>query len=229
MVTSVAAVLAHALGVLTIIGVSLLWNDSLPQQGVQAFFAAPLTLAPPPPPPPPLRAAARPAPRAAVAAKQQAQLVAPVAEPNAIVPEQSLDLGDPGGLPGGVEGGVPGGVVGGVVGGLPDAPPPPPPRRTLRAGVDVREPRKTRDAAPVYPDLAVLSHLQGVVILDCTIDTHGRVSDVRVLRGVPMLNEAAMAAVRQWLYTPTLVNGVPMPVVMNVTVSFRLQDALGPR
>ena len=76
--------------------------------------------------------------------------------------------------------------------------------------------------APVYPDLAVKARLQGVVILECQIDVRGRVAEAKVLRGNPLLTDAAVEAVRQWVYTPTLVNGVPVPVLMVVTVTFNL-------
>jgi periplasmic protein TonB len=61
-----------------------------------------------------------------------------------------------------------------------------------------------------------------VVILECVVDTLGHVQEARVLRGIPLLDEAALAAVRQWVYSTTLVDGVPVPVVMTVTVTFRL-------
>jgi periplasmic protein TonB len=221
--TGVTAVLLHAAGALAIVAVSLLWTDTLPQREVHAFFAEPLSLAPPPPPPP---AAATSTRRPAPARPKPSPLVAPVTVPNALVPTPvpvpEPMLGDALGSPNGVEGGVPGGVVGGVLGGLPDAPPPPPPARPLRAGVEIREPRRIKNVDPIYPEVAVMSHLQGIVVLDCTIDAHGRVSGVRVLKGVPMLDDAAVAAVRQWAYTPTLLAGVPVPVVLAVTVSFRL-------
>ena len=51
----------------------------------------------------------------------------------------------------------------------------------------------------------------------------GRVTDVKILRSVPLLDDAAMVAVRQWVYTPTLLNGVPVPVIMTVTVNFTMQ------
>jgi protein TonB len=199
----------------------LLYDQPLPERtdAVRAFFAPPLELAPPPPPPPPpaaTHAVARP-----VRPTPSSAFVAPVEVPTEITPEESLDLGVEGGAPGGVEGGVPGGVVGGVVGGLPEAPPPPP-VRPLRAGVDVREPRRVREVRPVYPEIAADSHIQGVVVLECQIDTRGRVSDVKVLRGITVLNNAAVEAVRQWVYTPTLVNGVPVPVTMTVTLTFQL-------
>jgi periplasmic protein TonB len=88
--------------------------------------------------------------------------------PTEIRPGEGLDLGGiEGGVAGGVEGGVPGGVVGGVVGGLPDAPPPPP-VKPVRVGGDVREPRKVRDVAPVYPELAMKAHIEGIVIIEAT-------------------------------------------------------------
>ena len=65
--------------------------------------------------------------------------------------------------------------------------------------------------------------MQGVVILEATIGPTGTVTDVNVLRSVPLLDEAAVAAVRQWQYTPTLLNGVPVPVIMTVTVNFSLR------
>ncbi len=121
-------------------------------------------------------------------------------------------------------------------------PPPPPPRPSpgasskhvarqaeeaptlapIRVGGEIREPRKTRHVNPVYPKDAIASRIQGVVILECTISPQGKVVAVKSLRGVPMLDKAAIEAVKQWEYTPTLLNGVPVPVVMTVTVNFKL-------
>jgi protein TonB len=111
-------------------------------------------------------------------------------------------------------------VVGGVVGGLPDAPPPP--SQAVRVGGNIKEPKKLRNVAPEYPDIARQARVQGVVILECTISPQGKVTDVKVLRGIPLLDQAAIDAVKQWVYTPTLLNGVPVPVIMTVTVNFRL-------
>ena len=147
--------------------------------------------------------------------------MAPVEVPQEIKPEEGLDLGVEGGVPGGVEGGVPGGVVGGVVGGLPDAPPPPA-QAAVRVGGQIKEPKKLKNVAPSYPDIAKQARVQGVVILECTISPQGKVTDVKVLRGIPLLDQAAIDAVRQWVYTPTLLNGVPVPVIMTVTVNFKL-------
>ena len=129
------------------------------------------------------------------------------------------------GVPGGVEGGIPGGVVGGVVGGLPAAPPPPPPpppRRCASAATSRRRPRR-KNVKPVYPPIAQSARVQGVVIIEATIGPDGRVKDAKVLRSIPLLDQAALDAVKQWEFTPTLLNGVPVPVIMTVTVNFTLQ------
>jgi protein TonB len=150
---------------------------------------------------------------------EQPKFVAPVEVPTEVKPEESMDLGIEGGVAGGVEGGVPGGVVGGVVGGLPEAPPPP---AAVRVGGQIKEPKKLKNVPPAYPDIAKQARVQGVVILECTISPQGKVTDVRVLRGIPLLDAAAIEAVKQWVYSPTLLNGVPVPVIMTVTVNFRL-------
>jgi protein TonB len=126
------------------------------------------------------------------------------------------------GVPGGVEGGVPGGVIGGIVGGLPDAPPPPPKTEPVRVGGDIRPPNKIKNVDPVYPDIAKQARVQGIVILEAIIDPSGNVTNVRVLRSIPLLDQSALDAVKQWKYEPTLLNGVPVPIVMTVTVNFAL-------
>jgi TonB family protein len=95
-------------------------------------------------------------------------------------------------------------------------------QQALRVGGVIREPRKVRNVNPVYPDIAKSARVQGVVILEATIGRHGRVGEVRVLRGIPLLDQAAIDAVRQWEYTPTLLNGTPVPVIMTITVKFSL-------
>jgi periplasmic protein TonB len=211
----------HGLFVLAVLIVPLLAEEQLPSESTstaKAFFVAPTLGAAPPPPPPP--AAARPATAPRVAAKEpSSSFMAPVETPAAIVEDPSLDLGLEGGVPGGVEGGVPGGVVGGIVGGLDTAPPPPPPQ-VIRVGGTIQPPRKLKDVAPVYPRMALDAKIQGVVILECRVSPAGRVESVQVLRGVPTLDDAAVNAVKQWVYTPTLMGGVPVGVVMTVTVNF---------
>jgi len=217
------SILLHTLIAAGIIIIPILESGLLPEpaSAVKAFFVEPMS-APPPPPPPPPPAPARPQPQVEPRPVQvdTNAFVAPVEVPQEIRPEEGLDLGVEGGVTGGVEGGVPGGVVGGVVGGLPDAPPPP--QQAIRVGGQIKEPKKLKNVSPVYPDIAKQARVQGVVILECTISPQGKVTDVKVLRGIPLLNDAAIEAVRQWVYTPTLLNGVPVPVIMTVTVNFKL-------
>ena len=102
------------------------------------------------------------------------------------------------GVPGGVVGGVPGGSLGGVVGGLPQAPPPPPPAPTapVRVGGNIKAPTKVKNISPVYPQIAQSARVQGVVIIEATISPTGKVTDARVLRSIPLLDQAALDAVR---------------------------------
>ena len=126
------------------------------------------------------------------------------------------------------------GVSDGWIGGADDldttlaAPPPPvvekaPLPAPVRVGFGVRAPQKLREVNPVYPPIAQSARVQGIVIIEATIGADGRVTNARILRSVPLLDQAAIDAVRQWEFTPTLLNGVPVPVVMTVTVNFTLK------
>jgi protein TonB len=126
---------------------------------------------------------------------------------------------------GGVEGGIAGGVSGGIVGGLPEAPPPPPPppQAPVRVGGQIKQPTRIKNVNPVYPAIAQSARVQGVVIIEAIIGSNGKVQEAKVLRSIPLLDQAALEAVKQWEYSPTLLNGVPVPVIMTVTVNFTLQ------
>ena len=112
--------------------------------------------------------------------------------------------------------------------GQPPPPPPPPPppaelvdgQAPVRVGGNIKPPTKTRDVKPVYPADALDARVTGVVIIEATIDTLGNVSTARVLRGQPLLDQAALDAVKEWQFTPTMLNGVAVPVIMTVTVNF---------
>jgi len=93
----------------------------------------------------------------------------------------------------------------------------------MRIGGDIRPPTKIRDVQAVYPPEAQAARVQGVVIVEATIAEDGSVADVKVLRSIPMLDQAALDAVLQWRFTPTLLNGQPVKIVMTVTVNFSLQ------
>jgi len=106
---------------------------------------------------------------------------------------------------------------------LPPPAPPPAPQKPIRLHQGIQPPRKIVDVQPTYPEHARAVRQQGIVILETVIDAKGMVENVRVLRGYPLLDEAAVAAVRQWRFMPALLNGQPVPVVMTVTVNFLLQ------
>jgi protein TonB len=105
----------------------------------------------------------------------------------------------------------------------PPAPPQAPPAAPLRVGHGVREPRRIVDVKPVYPALALSARVEGAVILEAVINQQGVVERVKVLRSVALLDAAAVDAVSRWRYTPTLLNGSPVAVLMTITVNFTLQ------
>jgi protein TonB len=212
--TLIVSIGAHVAALTVLIVVPLVAMDALPIAREAAVFvrasAAKLPDVPPPPrggtPPVARDVSVSPIPT------QAPDRIAPEVVPPGIVP-----FDGPGGVPDGVEGGMP---LLNIV-----APPMPPPtrREPVRPGGNIRPPTKIQHAAPVYPPLAQSVRREGVVILEAVINEEGEVRQLRVLRSVPLLDEAAMEAVRQWRFTPTLLNGQPVPIVMTVTVAFQLR------
>jgi protein TonB len=218
------SILVHTVALGAMIVIPLLATDALPTpQSVMAFVALPPSPPPPPPPPPPPAAPTPPTPTPDVN-----PTAAPIEAPKEVTPEPPpRPAAGSIGVVGGVAGGIPGGAVGGVVGGIPSAPPPPPPPaappQPVRVGGKISEPKKTKHVAPIYPPIAQSARVQGIVIIEATIGVDGSVTDARVIRPVALLDQAALEAVRQWKFTPTLLNGQPVPVIMTVTVNFTLQ------
>jgi protein TonB len=118
---------------------------------------------------------------------------------------------------------VPRGVIDGTGFATVALPPPPKPTVPVRLHVGMKAPKKIVNVDPVYPAIAQTARVQGVVILEAVLDANGRVDTVRVLRSIPLLDQAAVDAVRQWRFTPALLNNEAVPVVMTVTVNFALQ------
>lgn len=112
-------------------------------------------------------------------------------------------------VPAGAVGGVMGGVVGGVLGGTAGGPTP----TKLLTKVD-----------PVYPEKARQARIEGIVILEATIDAKGRVQNTRILRSIPLLDKAAADAVKQWVYEPIVIDGKAKSVTFTVTVRFQLDE-----
>jgi periplasmic protein TonB len=209
------SILLHA-GVITALVVAPLMAGNVlpvPRSLTASFIAA----SPPPEPPPPAR------PRVERAQPLESdRAFAPIESPSGLKPESpfetpierestTLSLA---------------GVMSEPLAGIIDAPPVVdvrPPQTPVRVSSLLQTPKKLRDVSPVYPSLAQSVKVQGVVILEATIGIDGRVQKVSVLRSIPLLDAAAIEAVSQWQYTPTLLNNVPVPVIMTVTVNFTLK------
>lgn len=218
------AALVHAVAVTLLVVLPLLRVGELPRIDVSDVIVVP---APPATPLPPPKArtgnpGARVKPRRAAAAAAEPWRAAPVDVPSGIVEEEFGDAGEDFGIPGGVDytlsSGLPANLIGDAFYGLVGDVEP-----VVRAVGEIRPPRLVRRVQPDYPEIARAARVEGVVILEATTDVYGRVTGVRVLRSIPLLDEAAVAAVRQWIYEPLMVNGRPRPVTFTVTVSFVLQ------
>jgi protein TonB len=150
---------------------------------------------------------------------------APIVVPDDIAPETGFEPFETSGSNDGVPAGIPNdGVPGSMLTDVPVPPPPPAekPAKPIRVGGSIRQPQKIHHVAPIYPAIAQSARVEGTVILDATIGEDGRIRNLRLLRSIPLLDNTAMDAVRQWQFTPTLLNGEPVPVVMTVTVTFTL-------
>lgn len=200
--------------------------DTLPQvPSMMAFVAAAPAPSPPPPPPPPAAKAVKAAQPSKPLPTTGPTFTVPTEIPVGIQPESGIDLSDEGGVVGGVEGGIPGGVLGGILGGMVNEapPPPPPPVKPKRVGGDLQAPALIRRVEPDYPGVAVSAKVSGTVILEATVNEAGAVTDVKVLRSILLLDQAAIKAVKQWRYEPLMLNGQPVPFILVVTLTFTLR------
>ncbi|HTT32996.1 MAG TPA: energy transducer TonB [Methylomirabilota bacterium] len=209
--------------------IPLIYTEALPR----TMMATMLTAPPPPPPPPPPPAAVQ-----VVKVKPQVhlmdagKLMAPKVIPKdvkIIKEEAEPDMGMAGavgGVPGGVAGGSMGGVLGGVIGGMGAAPPPPKPKQTgpLRVGGNVQAAKIINRVQPIYPPLARQTRISGTVRLHAIIGKDGMIQSLEVVSGHPLLQQAALDAVRQWRYQPTLLNGDPVDVDTTIDVIFSLNQ-----
>ena len=189
-----------------------------------------------PPPPTPAPAAPSPA-REPIRAVQQVgapspvppappagdpvAAAAPVEAPASVAPETGAENRVAGVEGGAVSGGIAGGVVGGT-GRTASAPGPPGPA-VVRVGAAMKAPKKLKHVEPEYPVAAMPSRQHGLVVIEATIGPDGKVRDAKVLVSIPLLDQAALDAVRQWEYEPPKLNGVAVAVVMTVAVNFSLR------
>lgn len=211
----------------------LIYYSVLPTATLTSLITAP----PPPPPPPPPPAAAPPKVVKVIPRQMETdKLLIPKVIPKE-VKQINEDEAPPstggvaGGVPGGVAGGAMGGVLGGILGGIPSAapPPPPPPKKAppkppsvLNVGGRVQAAKLIRHPDPVYPQIARQARISGTVELAATIGEDGHILDLKVVSGHPLLRAAAVDAVRQWVYQPTLLNEQPVKVQTTIDVIFTL-------
>jgi protein TonB len=214
------------LGVMVL--VPLIYTEALPKAMLTTFLVAP---PPPPPPPPPAAAPVQKVVRPMAKLMQSGKLQAPTSIPKQVtmIKEEEMPpdmgVGVVGGVPGGIPGGQSGGVLGGIIGGVVSSLPPPPkaaPAR-IRQGGNVQQAKLINMVRPVYPPLAKQARISGTVRLHAIIAKDGSVIQLEVLPGGhPLLIQAALDAVRQWRYQPTLLNGEPVEVDTTVDVVFSL-------
>jgi len=231
-------VLVAFIGEIIFIGIAVLvpmiYFDVLPKTTLTSFLVAP----PPPPPPPPPPQAAAPVKVVKVIPRQfdAGRLMAPKSIPKEIAVIKEEELPPPssavGGVVGGMAGGMAGGVLGGIIGSVPMAAPPPPPPpvkqaaavQRIRVGGNVQQAKLVRQPKPAYPPLAKQARIQGVVHLQAIISKDGTIQKLEVIGGHPLLVPAALEAVKQWVYQPTLLNGEPVEVITQIDVNFTLSQ-----
>lgn len=204
--------------------IPLIYTEALPKTMMATLLVAPPP--PPPPPPPPVAQIVHVKPQ--VHLMDAGKLVTPKVIPKdiKIIKEDAPDMsGMQGGVVGGVAGGQMGGVIGGVIGGVGGAPPPPKPTQTrIRQGGNVTAAKLVNKVQPQYPPLARQTRISGTVRLHAIIGKNGQVEQLEVMSGHPLLVQAALDAVRQWRYQPTLLNGEPVEVDTTIDVIFSLNQ-----
>jgi periplasmic protein TonB len=205
------SLLSHAIVLAMIVIVPILAAPMMPGVLDSRTLVRIIDIVPPTPPPPPIRRDTTVRPIEPPGA--------PIEAPTGISKEIVVDFAPPAGEPVGWIGGSDN---------LDTTLAPPPivaktaPQEPVRIGGTIRQPLKVRNVDPVYPAIAQAARVQGIVIIEATLSPDGRISNARILRSIPLLDQAALDAVRQWEYTPTLLNGVPVPVIMTITVMFTL-------
>jgi protein TonB len=223
----------HAVMVMAVVLGPLVLPDETPPP---VDYIRALIYNPPPPPPPPLPKGASTKVQEKVPEKTGVKppdpdvLVEPKEpdEPKPIEPDKGIDAlkqfgvadgseagsvdGMAGGVDGGTVGGTLGGTLGGVIGGTGDSP-----------VMDYDQPpRLLKRTQPVYPQEAFIKKIEGTVMLEILIGIDGRVGRARVLRSIPQLDQAAILTVRQWIFSPAVKGGRPVPTTANAPVSFRI-------
>jgi len=217
------SIVLQSLVLFVLILIPLIYTQALPKAMLSTLLIAP---PPPPPPPPPPQAAPVKVIKPVARLVTQGKLMAPRAIPKdiAVFKEAELPPEPAGGS--GVLGGLGGGdILGGFGAGSSTAAPPPPPPKgpsRIKLGGQVQAAKVVAQPQPAYPALARQARIQGNVVLHAIIDKDGRVGQLEVVSGHPLLVQAALDAVKQWRYQPTQLNGDPVEVDTTITVTFVL-------
>ena len=208
--TLVLSIVVHLAAIGAVIVVPLVATDVLPEprRAVEFIEVRPIEITTPPPP---VRRAQPETPQVSPHAAPTAAPIGVEPEPGVAPPPTDLSFSTIEGPP----------VLDNVAEAAPL--PPPPVKDPIRPGGSISRPERIHYVAPEYPALARAARREGTVILEAVLDTDGSVREARVLRSVPLLDAAALEAVEQWRFTPTLLNGEPVPVVLTVTVVFSLR------
>jgi protein TonB len=199
---------------LVLVLIPLIYTQALPKAMMATLLIAP----PPPPPPPPPPAEAPKVIKPVARLIQQGKLMQPRAIPKEVAVFKEADLPPEAPVTGNQ------GLLGGLgAGPAVAAPPPPPPKQQrIKLGGQVVAAKLLAQPQPVYPPLARQARIQGNVVLHAIIDKDGRVGELQVISGHPLLVQSALDAVKNWRYQPTQLNGDPVEVDTTITVTFVL-------
>jgi protein TonB len=219
------SVILSAIVQITILGVliliPLIYTEALPKAMLSTLLIAP----PPPPPPPPPPAVVKTIVKPVARLIQSGKLTQPRAIPKEVAVFKEAEL-PPDVITNTNTGGVFGGLPGqGILGGGGPALPPPPKAATparIKQGGNVTAASILSQTRPLYPPLARQARIQGNVVLHAIIDKEGKVAQLEVVSGHPLLVQAALDAVKQWRYKPTQLNGDPVEVDTTITVTFTM-------
>lgn len=237
----ITAAVFHFVLIAVLMVIPLLIPQRILEGQLLTMLVAPLGPPPAPLPPPVLAPAGQPKiAKPLVRSTAPDALVMPTFIPREVARIIDEPVAPEVGVLGGVPGGIPGGVAGGVLGGVLSpsnsiatappaiAPPPPPPPPTavapagpVRVGGMVKEPRLVKLVPPVYPRLARNARITGTVVLEAIVTEEGKVAEIKVISGHPLLVQAAIDCVKEWEYEPTLLNGVPTPIILTAKVHFK--------
>ena len=203
---------------IVLILIPLLYTQALPKAMLATLLVAPPP--PPPPPPPPVKEIIKPVARLI----QSGKLMQPRAIPKDVAVFKEAEL--PPDIinntnQSGVFGGIPGqGIIGGT--GPVLAPPKPAAPARIKQGGEVTAASIITQTRPAYPALARQARIQGTVVLHAIIDKEGKVAQLEVVSGHPLLVQSAIEAVKQWRYKPTQLNGDPVEVDTTIQVTFTM-------